>query len=468
MTHPIPILTTRRLGAATLIGLALLIISVSIFQPVSAQRQPAGLQPPFELIRTDKTGPLVSLPPLPLNAPVIVSETFDSTYASRSNGKISDTSKPWHQVDFSGAVETSFTWGYVPGTDRVLPITDTVWNAATNPPGSLGRLTPGTPYTVNMNSLLIYGPINFSDYGSIVVSATYFLDVLAEDSYGLAYSLDGTHFIAVSNEIGRDPNLNTRRTSFYSLPATARQRTVWLAFYFTSTDHFIDAKGVFIDEVVVRGVPLYKLYLPLVRRDPTPTPTSTPTPTATPKASYLHDYTFGIGSDTSDQNFVDWGKTVSSADCYYGSGGSSCNWGQGLQTGGNPDGSLMLYQNGLHSWAGASPNNLAPTDFEFSADIFVVEPKKDARFGLIFDASDSTFGRDGDVPYFDPNRNLYKFDLQFNETTETTISYYRLEACQNNIQACPHTGCQSGNSRRLRQQRRQLEQHPGTAAGQQH
>jgi hypothetical protein len=290
---------------------------------------------------------------------------------------------------------------------------------------------------------LIYGPINFSDYGSIVVSATYFLDVQAEDSYGLAYSLDGTHFIAVSNEIGRDPNLTTRRTSFYNLSATARQSTVWLTFYFTSTNHPIEAKGVFIDAVVVRGMPLYKVYLPLIKRDPIPTPTNTPTPTRTPTptptlvVSYLYNYTFGTGSDTSDQNFVDWGKKVSDADCFYGADSSSCKWGQDLQTGGNPNGSLMVYQNGLYSWAGASPNNLAPTDFEFSADIFVVEPKKNARFGLIFDASASTFGRDGNgVPFFDPNRNLYKFDLQFDETDATIIKYYRLEACQNDIQAC--------------------------------
>jgi hypothetical protein len=152
---------------------------------------------------------------------------------------------------------------------------------------------------------------------------------------------------------------------------------------------------------------------------------------------YLYNYTFGTGSNTSDQNFVDWGNKASDADCFYGSDGTRCSWGQDLQIGGNSDGSLMMYQNGLYSWAGASPNNLAPTDFEYSADIFVVEPKKNARFGLIFDASTSTFGRDGDgVPLFDPNHNLYKFDLQFDENTETIIRYYRLEACQNSIQTC--------------------------------
>ncbi|HZY41668.1 MAG TPA: hypothetical protein VFF59_06675, partial [Anaerolineae bacterium] len=189
MLHRTPAFTTRRLGAATLIGLALLLISITIFQPASAQRQPAGLKPPFKLIRTDKTGPLVSLPPLPLNAPIIISETFDSTYVTRSNFNTTDPTK-WHQVNFNGLFE-SYTWGRVGGA----PITDTLWSATSNVPVS-PTITAGSPYTTNMNSLLIYGPINLSDYGSIVVSATYFLDMHAEDSYGLAYSLDGTHFIA--------------------------------------------------------------------------------------------------------------------------------------------------------------------------------------------------------------------------------------------------------------------------------
>jgi hypothetical protein len=97
----------------------------------------------------------------------------------------------------------------------------------------------------------------------------------------------------------------------------------------------------------------------------------------------------------------------------------------------------MMNQNGLYAWAGVSPNNLAPTDFEYSADVFVVEPKKNARFGLIFSASTNAFGRDGGgVPFFDPNRNLYKFDLQFDENTETIIRYYRLEACTDSAQTC--------------------------------
>lgn len=430
-------LAARRLTAALLGGLALLLMSVFVFQPATAQREPAQLKPPFKLVPIEKTQPLTGVPPLPLNAPIIVTETFDSGFAYnvKYNFDVSDTGEPWHLVNYNGTATNSHTWGRVPGlvlTDTILPITDTIWNAGTNPSGQ-PAITPGTPYTVNQDSMLIYGPVNLSDYGSIVLSATYFLDVHYEDSYGVAYSLNGKDFIAVTNEVGRDPTLSTRRTAYYNLPAVARQSSVWLSFYFTSTNHPIDALGVFIDEVVLRGVRLSKVYLPIFRYDATPTPTAT----ATPGAGTLYNYTFGTGTNTSNQNFVDWGGDVSGASCYYTTGSSSCNWGQSLQTTGNPEGALQFYENGLYSWAAASPNNQTTANYEISADIFVVEPKKNARFGLIFNASNGAFGRDGNGdPVFDLNRNLYKIDLQFDETDETIIRYYRLEACINNIAAC--------------------------------
>ena len=422
-------LTARRLTAALLSGLALLLISVFIFQPASAQREPASLKPPFKFNTIAKTQPMVGIPPLPLNAPIIISETFDANYVSTS----SLAGIGWHTVNFDGNLQ-GYSWGRVFNSGLM---TDTAWIAQERFPVTRPEITPGTPYSINLNSLLIYGPINMSDYSSAIVSATYFLDVHPEDAYGLAYSLNGTDFTRLSNEYGRDQALSARRTTFYSLPpAVARQNTVWLAFYFESTNHPIDALGVFLDEVVVRGVKLHKVYLPIVSNDPTPTPTPTVTPTATPVASYLYDYGFGTGLNTSNQNFLDWGAKVTSQGCTFVSPGTSCAWGQDLTTGGNPEGALQVYQNGLYSWAAASPNNLAPTNFEFSADIFVVEPKKNARFGLIFGASTNAFGRDGSTPTFDPNRNLYKFDLQFDEVTDTIIQFYRLEACQTSITAC--------------------------------
>ncbi len=441
MSHSMPSLTTRRTGAAILIGLTLLLVSVFVFQPASAQREPARLKPPFKLIGVDKvTTPLGGLPPIPLNAPVIVTETFDSTYVGRSSTILND-GKPWHEVDSNGTT-TSYTWGYVSGlpiTDTVLPITDTVWNAKTNPSGTY-PIDPGTPYTINQNSLLIYGPVDLSDYSAVIISATYYLDVQDGDFFGVAYSTDGQNFNAVSAENGRDPDLSIKHVSYWRLPADAARKTgVWLAFYFNSLDHPIDALGVYIDDVVIRAQELYKIYLPLIRRDftPTPTPTATPTitptptPTATPTVTptpqtAVDDYEFGAGSSSNPQ-FIEWGGP------YTYSCGTDCDVTQGISTNGNPSGAINYAVGGMDVIEGTSPNHTIPTNFDLSADFMLVEGKKDGRFGLIFGASTSTFYKDGDIIKMRPQYNYYKIDLNVDPNDETLVSDVRLQRWDNGV-----------------------------------
>ncbi len=411
----------RRLRAAGLIGMGLVLISIIFLQQLVARSQAAReLKPPFRLIKTNDPLPASGVPPLPIDAPIILTQTFDSSYSPlfTINGS------GWHQISFSGIVDT-FTWGRVSGP----PITNTVWNAGTNPPGT-NPLTPGTPYTNNQRSLLVYGPLDLRDYGAAVMTATYYSDVQAGDFFGAAYSTDGTNFYAISSESGREPSLSIKRTGYYNLNAATRQPNVWIAFYFTSNDDNQNALGTYLDDVVVRAAPLSKTYMPIVARAEPPTPT----PTATPSSNFVYNYTFGSGSNT-DTQFIEWGNKVVDADCFSTDSGG-CKWGQDIVTSGHPSGAMTMYQTGLDALAGASPNNTAPTDFELSADFYVIQGKSDARLGLVFDTSAGAFGRNGDTPYFDPNRNLYKFDLQFNENDNTVLSYYRLQKCGIDINTC--------------------------------
>ena len=428
MSHLTPSLTTRRTGAAILIGLALLLVSVFVFQPASAQRQPARLKPPFKLIGVDTAPqPLGGLPPLPLNAPVIVSETFDSTYVNRSNYDVSDLSKPWHEVNSNGTATTGYTWGYVPGlsiTDTVLPITDTVWGTKTNPPGK-DPIAAGSPYTTNQDSLLIYGPVNLSDYSAAIISATYYLDVQDGDYFGVAYSTDGTNFQAVSAENGRDPGLSTKRVSYWRLPPdAARKNGIWLAFYFNSGDHPIDALGVYINDVVIRAQPLYKIYMPLIRFDttPTPTPTATPTITPTPQTA-IDNYDFGAGSSSNAQ-FIEWGGGYTYSSC---SSGTDCDVIQSASTNGNPSGAINYSAGEKNAIIGTSPNHTIPANFDLSADFMLVEGKQDGRFGLVFGASSSTFYNDGGVIKMNGVYNYYKVDLNIDPNDETLVDGVRLQ-----------------------------------------
>jgi hypothetical protein len=423
-------LPLRRVVPLAIIVVGLIVTSALVIQQVSAQAS-RTLKPPFKLIQTDKTGPRLSLPPLPLNAPVLISETFGTGF----NPSPTLTGNGWHTVNLSGTLQ-GYSWGRVFNSGIM---TDTAWIAQERFPGSLPEIKAGTPYTTNMNALLIYGPINLSDYGAIVASATYFLDVQTEDSYGLAYSLDGTNFVAVSNEVGRDPTLGSQRTAYYNLPGVAKQSTVWLAFYFTSTNHPIDALGVFLDEVIVRGVPLSKNYMPVVLNGyppatPTPTPTLTPTPTATPTATpqvaYRYQYTFTSESNGNNPDFNRWGGDRKTS-C-----GTNCDYDQALGQGlGNPGNSFKLWLQGVNGFGGSAPRQngaslATATNFEYSADLFVYNGQLDASYGLVFAATQSTFPDSGD-PWFAPQYNYYTLELRVSPSDRTKITQWQFVRVKN-------------------------------------
>jgi hypothetical protein len=422
--HKVTSLQYRRVIPLIVIAAALILVSAQIIQQVSAQES-RTLKPPFKLIQTDKAAPRVSVPPLPLNAPIIISETFDSNFVPLP----SLTGTGWHTVNFSGILQ-GYSWGRVFNSGLM---TDTAWIAEERFPTSLPEIGAGNPYTINMNSLLIYGPLNLSDYGSIVVSTTYYLDVNAEDSYGLAYSLDGTNFMAMSNETGRDPALGNQRTASYNLPGAAKQGTVWLAFYFTSTNHPIDALGVFLDGVVLRGVPLSKVNLPYVANGyppatPTPTPTETPTPTATPTATpqvaYRYKYTFTAESNGNNPDLNRWGGDRTTS-C-----GTNCTYDQALVSGyGNPKPAFTIWLQGVNGKGGAGPrqNNVSlstATNFEYSADVYVYNGQLDARYGLAFDATSGTFPDSG-TPPMNPYVNYYLLELKMDATTRTKVAQWQ-------------------------------------------
>jgi hypothetical protein len=404
----------RRIVPAVVIAVGLLLISAIMFQQVAAQDS-GTLKPPFKL---NRTGPVSSFElhgpvALPLSAPIIMSQTFDSTYYPTTTLN----ALGWHESYIGGAT-SQYTWEYV----GMAPLTDTVWSARRNP-GGLPRLDPATDtYTKGMQALLIYGPLNLTDYTKLVMTGTYWLDTAGrplDDYLGVAFSTDGTNWEQRYAESASDPSLSQSHVFYASLDEVARKPVVWIALIFVSNDDDQVGRGAFVKDVVLRANPAYKIFLPLIRLDPTPTPTLTPTP------SFVYDYTFGSGQST-DAQFATWGGKVTDADCTTADAGG-CQWGQNIVTSGHPGGAMHMYQNGLNALAGASPNNLAPTDFELSADFYAIQGKSDSRLGLVFGASDNAFGRSGGTPYFDPYRNMYKFDLQFNENDNTVMSYYRLQ-----------------------------------------
>jgi len=64
---------------------------------------------------------------------------------------------------------------------------------------------------------------------------------------------------------------------------------IWIAFRFVSDDDPNNGRGAFVDDVTVEIRRHNRAFLPLVRRDPTPTPTPTPTPSPTPESPPVQD-----------------------------------------------------------------------------------------------------------------------------------------------------------------------------------
>ena len=414
----------RRVVPLAIIVVGLIVISALVIQQVSAQTS-RTLKPPFKLATADRSTqrPTDILPPL--DAPIVMSQTFDSSYQPVTNL----AQLGWHELVGKDAT-SDYTWKYA-GT---VPFTDTVWAVGRNPSGS-PLLNPATDYYTNgMEAVLVYGPLDMSDYSQAVFTMTYWLDTSPGDYVGVAVSTDGSNFTAANTESISDPTLATTRTLTLSLsPYIVRQPTVWIAVYLKSDAALPNGRGMFVHQVVLRGVPLSKTILPYVVNGyppatATPTPTATPiataTPTATPVVAYRYLYTFTSESNGNNPDFNRWGGNQSNS-C-----GTDCTFYQSLVGGyGNPNPAFTMWLQGVNGKGGAGPRQngvslSTATNFEYSADVYVYNGQLDARYGLAFDATSGTFPDSG-TPPMNPYVNYYLLELKMNATTRTNVATWQ-------------------------------------------
>jgi len=401
---------SRRVVPMAIIVVGLILISALVIQQVSAQ-EARTLKPPFKLIQSDQAPSSSETLLPPLNAPIIVAQTFNSSYQPVAGL----AQLGWHELVGKDAT-IGYTWKYA-GTE---PYTDTVWAAGTNPSG-YDRLYPATDtYTNGMEALLAYGPLDMSDYAQAVFTMTYWLDTAPGDSVGVAVSTDGSNFTAVNNE-SISGSLGTTRTVALNLSSyIVRQPAVWIAIYLKSDAALPNGRGMFVHDVVVRGLRLNKNYLPLVMNQyPPVTPTFTPTPTSTP-GSYRYLYTFTSETGGNNPDFNRWGGDLTTS-C-----GTNCNYYQALAGDyGNPKPTFTLWLQGVNGKGGAGPRKdgvslSTATNFEYSADVYVYNGQLNARYGLAFDATSGTFPGSGNPP-MDPSVNYYLLELRMDSTSRTKV-----------------------------------------------
>ena len=332
-----------------------------------------------------------------------MSQTFDSSYT--------DVTDPgtlgWHQIRDAA---NHYTWGR--DIQSTTNISNTIWSAGANMTGLSLRTAGSDTYLTGTQALLVYGPLDLSNYGAVVLTATYLLDVQPSDSFGVAASLDGTNFNILSTDSIRNPALDAEHTGTYNLSSYARRSGVWVAFYFISDPNSTLALGAFIQSMALRAVPLQKSYMPLISKQ-IPTPTPTPVPSL-----YSYSYTFDSGLP-SDPDVISWGGTVQST-CSENGLGSSGSWG-------NPPSAMTLFFSPANTVCGTSPNvkDINHINYEYSADLYVYKNHYDARYGLIFAASDSTFSGAG--PTFNSSGNYYLLKIKSSATDLNSIPTYQFQ-----------------------------------------
>jgi hypothetical protein len=196
-------------------------------------------------------------------------------------------------------------------------------------------------------------------------------------------------------------------------PFVARQSAVWIAVYLKSDAALPNGRGMFVHDVVVRGLPLTRNYMPLAMKY---YPPATETPTPQP---YRYLYTFSNGTT----DFNRWGN-YKETDC------GDCTYYQDLVTGyGNPSPAFTLWMQGINGKGGAGPrqngaSQSTATNFEYSADFYVYNGQLDARYGLAFDASSGTFPDSGNPP-MDPYVNYYLLELRMDSASRNQVAKWQ-------------------------------------------
>ncbi len=184
----------------------------------------------------------------------------------------------WHVYDESSTDGGEYLWGTTSYT--FTSASASVWAVGGGAQGSL--LDPITDtYPSNVDSLLVYGPLDLAEGFDARLEFEWFLDTGPGDWFSgcvvadVNSLSDGCQGTAVSGRIG------TWVEGMLSLKPYMHDE-VWIVFQFTSNDDGVSGRGAFVDDVVVYVDYGYLTYLPLARRDPTPTPT--------PILSYFDDF----------------------------------------------------------------------------------------------------------------------------------------------------------------------------------
>lgn len=210
---------------------------------------------------------------------VVLSETFESGIGAG-----------WSVIDRDGITNGEYRWGVETFTP---PSTGTLsaWAIGDGQQGGLLDIS-SDGYPANVDSWLIYGPIDMSNVVDASLTFDYWLDADTGDEFGVAVSTSGTdsaNFTGIQTNSGGSGGWSM---ASHNLASYIGESVVFIGFKFSSDATGSTKTGALLDNVEILVENPQDVYLPVIRIDPTPTPS--PTPTVPPSSDYRDDFTDDI------------------------------------------------------------------------------------------------------------------------------------------------------------------------------
>lgn len=410
------------IAAMAAVVVVLLAFVSQLNRSVLAQAEQRSLRPPFNYQQIAQPNGVEDIGlPFP-GSTVIFTETFGPAFAPTTD--LASLSTEWRVMTNTGAAD--YHWDSVTGGGYE----PSAWPAA-------AQIEPGVgvTYPANLDTWLIYGPLDLSKFAAASVSFDYYVDTTpgscaptySGDCLTWAYSYDGQTFFGSQISGHLSPSAGWISGSLILDNKQFQTSPVYIAFAFKGGSN-PGGDGAFIRNLSVTGNPLKYVYLPLVNNN-----------YAAPPPPPLFGYTF----DDDGTNLAQWGGA------YYGSG-TGFKYGQCIPgqctihpttARGNSGNSLRLYTNAYWFMLATSPHDLAPSNYDLYVDISPWQlyprnascgescPPDDLGnwYGIIFNATSNTFGANPSAfNYFGPGKYYRVFFYNIDSVKPIAI---RLDRC---------------------------------------
>jgi len=364
--------TPRALALTGLMALVIVVTALALTQTSTVAAPPPPLRGPFRFVEVPQEMAAARLSTAEIPTPtVLLSETFD-VFVPTYNPSVDH---PGWKVFTQSTSTANQMWGRVLLSNSGF--TNTLWSTGYYSPVQ----TADSTYVANMYTWAIYGPLNTQKYRDFQATFDIWPDmnVAANTAVAWAASIDGQTFCGAS-ELMTD----ARRwlPKLFVLPKQCEGQTgtpAYLAFLFRSDGSAPVGLGAFLDNVEVTGLLLYKTYMPLVRKDPTPIASLTPT---APPYPVTQSYDFEPGTASTSKwckaNYTEWASNIISL------GGSNAYY--------------LAMKQSTYRWA-LSPRDSSADNFRITANFNLLRMNnglslydyRGARFGLLFTVKGTPF-----------------------------------------------------------------------------